>query len=93
LNDLNKLSKVQVLIIDDLGLSLMTKQERKDFLEIVKESTFKSSIIIASQLPIKEWYQNIGDVTIADAICDRLLHNSYKIELKGESMRRKREDK
>ena len=89
---LNKLSKVQVLIIDDLGLSPMNGQERKDFLEIVEENTFKSSMIIASQLPVKEWYQNIGDPTIADAICDRLLHNSYKIELKGESMRKKKEN-
>jgi len=89
---INKLSKTQVLIIDDLGLSPMNDQERKDLFEIVEEATFKSSMIISSQLPIKEWYQNIGDPTIADAICDRLLNNSYKIELKGDSMRKKKEN-
>lgn len=89
---INKLSRNQILIVDDLGLSPMTDQERKDFFEIVEEATFKSSMIIASQLPIKEWYQNIGDPTLADAICDRLLNNSYKIELKGESMRKKKEE-
>ena len=62
------------------------------YLEIVEDRTFKSSLIITCQLPIKEWYNNIGDPIIADAICDRLLHNSYKIELKGESMRRKKEN-
>lgn len=90
---LSKLAKFQVLAIDDLGLSPMAEHERKDFLEIVEENTFKSSMIITSQLPIKEWHQNIQDPTIADAICDRLLHNSYKIELKGESMRKKKENK
>lgn len=90
---LSKLCKFQVLAIDDLGLGPMTEHERKDFLEIVEEMTFKSSMIITSQLPIKEWHRNIQDPTIADAICDRLLHNSYKIELKGESMRKKQENK
>ncbi len=86
---LTKLSKYQVLLIDDLGLAPMTDNERKDFLEIVEERTLKSAMIIASQLPLKDWYQNIGDPTIADAICDRLFHNPYKIELKGESLRKK----
>jgi DNA replication protein DnaC len=86
---LAKLSRYNVLIIDDMGLSPMTENERKDFLEIVEDRNMTSSIIIASQLPVKDYYQIIGDPTIADAICDRLLHNANKVELKGESMRKK----
>jgi len=85
---LARLSRFNVLVIDDIGLSPMTETERKDFLEIVEDRNLTSSIIIGSQIPIKEWYQIIGDPTIADAICDRLFHNAYKIELKGESMRK-----
>ena len=69
----------------------MSDLERIDFMEIVEDRTLKSSLIIASQLPTKEWYQNIGDHTIADAICDRLFNNSYKIELDGDTMRKIKE--
>jgi DNA replication protein DnaC len=86
---LAKLSRFDVLVIDDMGLSPMNENERKDFLEIVEDRNMASSIIIASQLPVKDYYQIIGDPTIADAICDRLLHNAHKIELKGESLRKK----
>ncbi|MFH0866519.1 MAG: IS21-like element helper ATPase IstB [Bacteroidota bacterium] len=85
---LARLSRFQVLVIDDIGLSPMTETERKDFLEIVEDRNLTSSILIGSQIPIKNWYEIIGDPTIADAICDRLFHNAYKIELKGESMRK-----
>lgn len=86
---LSKLSKFNLLIIDDIGLSPMNEIERKDLLEIVEDRYLSSSTIIASQVPIKDWYQIIGDPTIADAVCDRLLHNAFRIELKGESMRKK----
>ena len=76
------------LIIDDLGLSPMNENERKDFLEIVEDRNLSASLIVSSQVPVKDWYQIIGDPTIADAVCDRLLHNAYKIELKGESLRK-----
>lgn len=89
LSYLSKLSRYSVLIIDDIGLSPMSETERKDLLEIVEDRSFNTSLIIASQVALKDWYQIIGDPTIADAICDRLLHNAYKIELKGESMRKK----
>lgn len=89
LKTLGKLAKFKLLIIDDIGLSPMNDTERKDLLEIVEERYLCSATIISSQVPIKDWYQIIGDPTIADAICDRLLHNAYKIELKGESMRKK----
>ena len=89
LKALNKLSKFNLLIIDDIGISNLNEIERKDLLEIVEERHLNSATIIASQVPIKDWYQIIGDPTIADAVCDRLLHNAYKIELKGDSMRKK----
>ena len=85
---LSKLTKVDLLIIDDLGLSPMNEVERKDFMEIVEDRNLTASLIVSSQVPIKNWYEIIGDPTIADAICDRLLHNAYKIELNGESMRK-----
>jgi len=87
-----KLAKFNLLIIDDIGLNPMNETERKDLLEIVEERHLSSSTIVASQIPIKDWYQIIGDPTIADAVCDRLLHNAFRIELKGESMRKKSEN-
>ena len=85
---LAKLARCNVLIIDDIGLSPMTEHERKDFLEIIEDRNLAAATIVGSQVPIKDWYQIIGEPTIADAICDRLLHNAYKIELKGESLRK-----
>jgi DNA replication protein DnaC len=85
---LARLARFNLLIIDDLGLTPMNEMERKDFLEIVEESNLTSSLVVSSQVPIKDWYKIIGDPTIADAVCDRLLHNAYRIELKGESMRK-----
>lgn len=85
----SKLARFNVLIIDDIGLSPMSETERKDFLEIVEDRNLVSSLIIASQVPVKDWYQIVGDPTIADAVCDRLLHNAHMITLKGDSMRKK----
>ncbi len=86
---LAKLSRYDVLIIDDIGISPMNETEKRDLLEIVEDRNLTSSMIVTSQIPIKDWYQVIGDPTLADAICDRLLQNAYKLELKGESMRKK----
>jgi DNA replication protein DnaC len=88
LKTIGKLCKFDLLIIDDIGMSPMKEAERKDLLEIVEERNLSSSTFVTSQVPIKDWHQIIGDPTIADAICDRLLHNAYRIELKGESMRK-----
>jgi len=85
---LSRLTKLDLLIIDDLGLSPMNEIERKDFMEIVEDRSLTASLIISTQVPIKNWYDIIGDPTIADAVCDRLLHHAYKIELKGESLRK-----
>lgn len=66
----------------------LSDPERKDLLEIVEDRYGTASTVITSQCPIKDWYHRIGDPTLADAICDRLLHHTYQIELKGESIRK-----
>jgi DNA replication protein DnaC len=86
---MNKLAKSKVLVIDDLGLAPMTESERRDLLEVIEDRHGLSSTIVARQLPIESWHDIIGDPTIADAILDRLVHNAHKINLKGESMRKK----
>jgi DNA replication protein DnaC len=88
LKTLTQLAKVQLLILDDLFLSPLTDPERKDLLEIIEDRHAQASTVITSQCPTKEWHHVIGEPTLADAICDRLLHHSYKIELKGESIRK-----
>jgi DNA replication protein DnaC len=88
LKTLARLAKVQLLIIDDFLLTPPADRERRDLLEIVEDRYQSGATVITSQCPIKDWHPNIGDPTLADAICDRLLHNSYKIELKGDSLRK-----
>jgi DNA replication protein DnaC len=86
---INKLSRSHVLVIDDLGLAPMADTERRDLLEVVEERHGHASTIVVSQLPVDHWHEQIGDPTIADAILDRLIHNSHKINLKGGSLRKK----
>ena len=83
-----QLAKAQLLIIDDWGLDVLSQQQRNDLLEIVEDRHGKGATLITSQLPVTHWHEAIGDPTLADAILDRLLHNSHKIQLKGESMRK-----
>jgi hypothetical protein len=64
--------------------------KRRDLLEVIEDRYQAGATIIASQCPVKDWHPNIGDPTLADAVCDRLLHNAYKIEMRGDSMRTKR---
>ena len=85
---LQRLQRARLLIIDDWGLSPFTDEERRDFLEIMEDRHQVRSTIIASQLPINLWHDTIGDPTLADAICDRIVHNAHKIMLTGESMRK-----
>jgi len=87
---MKKLLKANVLIIDDLGLAPMSATERRDLLEVIEDRHGLASTIVATQLPITNWHENIRDPTIADAILDRLIHNAHKINLKGESMRKLR---
>ena len=83
-----QLAKTDVLILDDWGLDKMTLSQRNDLLEIMEDRHGLKSTLITSQLPIIQWHKAIGDATLADAILDRLLHNSHKLKLKGESMRK-----
>ena len=82
------LAKMDVLILDDWGLAPMKAEHRRDLLEIMEDRYRRKSTIITSQFPIGKWHQLIGDPTLADAILDRILHSSYRFELKGESMRK-----
>ena len=84
------LSKFAMLIIDDFGLAPLSDQDKRDLLEIMEDRFDKSATLITSQLPVKNWHGYIDEPTLADAILDRLVHNAYVIELKGESMRKKR---
>ena len=85
---IKKMTRAKVLILDDLGLAPMTAPERRDLLEVIEDRHGLASTIVATQLPIENWHENIRDPTIADAILDRLIHNAYKINLKGDSMRK-----
>ena len=80
--------KISVLVVDDWGLAQLTDQERRDFLDILEDREGSGSTIVASQLPVRTWFEVIGDPTIADAILDRLVHNAHRIKLKkGPSLR------
>lgn len=85
---LAKLARIDVLILDDWGLVPVGDTERRDLLEIIEDRYGNRSTILTSQLPSESWHDHIGDPTIADAICDRLLHNAHKIALQGESRRK-----
>ena len=85
---LTSLAKVDVLILDDWGLMKLSAENRRDLLEVLEDRHGRRSTIATSQLPIEEWHGIIGDATLADAILDRLVHNAYKINLRGESMRK-----
>jgi DNA replication protein DnaC len=87
---LYQLGRVDLLIVDDWAMAPLTEAERRDFLEICDTRYQVCSTMLTSQLPVASWHAQIGDPTIADSILDRLVHNAHRIELKGESMRRKR---
>jgi DNA replication protein DnaC len=87
---MKQLAKAEVLVLDDWGLAPLTDEQRRDLLEVLDDRHEKYSTIVTSQLPTKLWHDAIGDKTLADAILDRLVHNAYRLELKGESMRKSR---
>jgi len=88
LKEMKKLNKAQLLILDDFGLQELDNFARETLLEIIDDRYQQTSTIIASQLPVATWYDIIGEGTIADAILDRIVNSSHRIELKGESMRK-----
>lgn len=83
-------AKTDLLVLDDWGLTPMTDPQRRDLLELMEDRYGQKSTIITSQLPVTAWHEAIGDPTMADAILDRIVHNAYKLEMKGESMRKSR---
>ena len=87
---LKALARVDLLILDDWGLSVLSQAEREDVLEILEDRHGRGCTIVTSQVPIEAWHEVIGSPTLADAILDRLVHNAHRIELKGESMRKLR---
>ncbi|KAF0219283.1 MAG: ISPsy14 transposition helper [Geobacteraceae bacterium] len=84
------LAKAELLILDDWGIAPLSSEQLRDLLEIIDERYHKSSTLITSQLPVANWHEALNDPTMADAILDRLLHNAYKIDLEGDSMRKLR---
>lgn len=84
------IAKCEVLILDDFLISSISQEDQKELLEIVEDRYGRRSTILTSQLPMNAWHDAMQDPTLADAILDRLVHNAYKLELKGESMRRKK---
>jgi len=89
---IRQLEKTDVLVFDDWGLEVLSLGQRNDLLEIMEDRHGHKSTLITSQLPISKWHQSIGDATLADAILDRLLHNAHKLNLKGDSMRKIKND-
>ena len=88
--ELLKIEKQDLLILDDFGIQPLDVQGRASLMEIIEDRHGKTSTIITSQVPVKQWYEIIGEKTIADAILDRIVHDAQRIELKGESMRKRK---
>jgi DNA replication protein DnaC len=85
---LARLSRIEVLVIDDWAMAPMQETERRDFWEIGEDRYQCRSTILTSQLPVSKWHEQIGDPTVADGILDRLVHNAHRIEMRGDSMRK-----
>jgi DNA replication protein DnaC len=89
IKEVTKIERQNVLILDDFGIQPFDAQGRAMLMEIIEDRHGKGSIIITSQVPVNKWHDVIGDKTLADAILDRIIHQSHRVELKGESMRKK----
>ena len=89
IKELSKIERQDLLILDDFGIQPLDQPGRASLLDIIEDRHGKRSTIITAQLPVKQWYDVIGEQTVADAILDRIVHNAQRIELKGESLRRK----
>ena len=87
---LSQLAKTDLLILDDWLLTPLKDSERRDLLEVIEDRHERASTLITSQVPVKAWHDALGEPTIADAICDRLIHGAHRLELKGGSMREAR---
>jgi len=87
---LRRLARTDLVILDDWGLYPFNDEGRRDLLEILEDRSGKRSTLVTSQLPVDHWHESIGDPTLADAILDRIVHDAYKINLQGDSMRKKK---
>lgn len=85
---LKNLAKTKLLILDDFGLAPLTAPARHDLFEILEDRYGRTATVVVSQLPVERWHEMLGDPTLADAILDRLVHTAYRLDLKGESMRK-----
>jgi DNA replication protein DnaC len=81
--------KADLLILDDWGLTKLNAEQRRDLLELIDDRHDSRYTLVTSQLPVDHWHEIIGDPTLADAILDRLVHNAYRITLRGESLRKR----
>ena len=90
---LDRLARIDVLIVDDWAMAPLADSERRDFLEICDDRYSIRSTVLTSQVPITHWHDQIGDPTVADSILDRLVHNAHRIELQGPSMRKSKNGK
>jgi DNA replication protein DnaC len=93
INEIAKIERQQLLILDDFGIQPLDAQSRSAFMEIIEDRHEKAATLITSQVPIAKWYEVIGEKTIADAIMDRIIHNAHRMELTGESLRKKYKNK
>jgi DNA replication protein DnaC len=89
---LRSIARVRLLILDDWGPEPLTPEQQRDLMEIVEDRYDSGSMIVTSQLPVEKWYDLIGNPTLADAILDRIVHNAHRINLAGESLRKRRTD-
>jgi DNA replication protein DnaC len=90
LKEISKIERQHLLILDDFGIQPLDAQSRNALMELIEDRHEKSAIIITSQVPVSKWFEVIGEQTIADAILDRIVHNAHRLELKGESLRKKK---
>ena len=90
LKEVAKIERQHLLILDDFGLQPFDVQSRAALMELIEDRHGKGALIITSQVPVNKWHDVIGEQTIADAILDRIIHNAHRLELKGESLRKRR---
>jgi DNA replication protein DnaC len=90
---LGRIARIDVLVLDDWGLAPLADSERRDLLEIIEDRHGHRSTVVASQIPIAKWHDHLGDPTLADALCDRLLHNAHPLVLQGPSRRKEAPEK
>ena len=84
------LAKTQLLVIDDWLRNPLTDSQTPDLLEILEDRYGRASTMLATQIPVSDWHDRLGNPTLSDAVMDRIIHNAYRLELRGESMRKRR---